>query len=153
MTNELPEPQLAKYIRSIPDFPKRGILFRNVTPLLANPAAFRAAVAAMADPFRGAAVEMVVGAEARGFIFAAAVALELGAGLAPIRKPGKLPYQVEAVAYDLEYGADILEIHTDAIARRRECWSWTTSWPPAARSRPAAGWWRSSAAKSSAARS
>ena len=116
MTTKPPELRLADYIRSIQDFPKPGILFRDVTPLLANPAAFRLAAVEMADPFRSEKVEVVAGAEARGFIFAAAVALELGVGLAPIRKPGKLPFHVESVAYDLEYGADVLEIHTDAIA-------------------------------------
>jgi adenine phosphoribosyltransferase len=116
MTTKPPELRLADYIRSIRDFPKPGILFRDVTPLLANPAAFRVAAVEMAEPFRDAKVDIVVGAEARGFIFAAAVALELGVGLAPIRKPGKLPFHVESVAYDLEYGADVLEIHTDAIA-------------------------------------
>jgi adenine phosphoribosyltransferase len=107
---------LADYIRAIPDFPKPGILFRDITPLLADAAAFRSAVVQMADPFRLEKIDMVVGAEARGFIFAAAVALELGAGLTPVRKPGKLPFQVESLAYELEYGANVLEMHTDAIA-------------------------------------
>ncbi len=116
MSQKPPEPCLADYIRAIPDFPKPGILFRDITPLLADAAAFRSAVVKMADPFRLEKIDMVVGAEARGFIFAAAVALELGAGLTPVRKPGKLPFQVESLAYELEYGANVLEMHTDAIA-------------------------------------
>ena len=107
---------LADHIRSIPDFPKPGILFRDITPLLAAPAAFRLAVVEMANPFRRDKIDVVAAAEARGFIFAAPVALELNASLVPIRKPGKLPYSTQALTYDLEYGSDTLEIHTDAIA-------------------------------------
>jgi adenine phosphoribosyltransferase len=117
MTKNPPELRLADYIRAIPNFPKPGILFRDVTPLLADAAAFRRAVVEMADPFRNEKIDVVAGAEARGFIFAAAVALELSVGLSPVRKPGKLPFQVESVSYQLEYGTDVLEIHTDAIAR------------------------------------
>ncbi|MEN6449089.1 MAG: adenine phosphoribosyltransferase [Thermoguttaceae bacterium] len=106
---------LASYIRHIPDFPKPGILFYDITPLLADPAAFRSAVVEMANPFRAAKIDVVVAAEARGFIFAAPVALELNAGLVPIRKPGKLPFKTESFCYDLEYGSDTLEIHADAI--------------------------------------
>ena len=108
--------KLADYIRSIPDFPKPGILFRDITPLLANPAAFRRAVVDMANPFRTAKIDVVAAAEARGFIFAAPVALELNASLVPIRKPGKLPFDTQSLSYDLEYGSDTLEIHADAIA-------------------------------------
>jgi adenine phosphoribosyltransferase len=107
---------LADYVRNIPDFPKPGILFRDITPLLAAPAAFRLAVVEMANPFRRDKIDVVAAAEARGFIFAAPVALELNASLVPIRKPGKLPYSTQALTYDLEYGSDTLEIHTDAIA-------------------------------------
>lgn len=106
---------LRKYIRDIPDFPKPGILFRDITPLLASPAAFRTAVVGMANPFRQSKIDVVAAAEARGFIFAAPVALELNASLVPIRKPGKLPFQTIAHSYDLEYGSDTLQIHTDAI--------------------------------------
>ncbi|MCE5267048.1 MAG: adenine phosphoribosyltransferase [Planctomycetaceae bacterium] len=106
---------LADYIRDIPDFPKPGILFRDITPLLINPAAFRSAVVEMANPFRTAKIDVVAAAEARGFIFAAPVALELNAALVPIRKPGKLPFETESFSYDLEYGKDKLEIHSDAI--------------------------------------
>jgi adenine phosphoribosyltransferase len=107
--------KLSDYIRSIPDFPKPGILFRDITPLLAAPAAFRRAVVDMANPFRTAKIDVVAAAEARGFIFAAPVALELNAALVPIRKPGKLPYATQSISYDLEYGSDTLEIHADAI--------------------------------------
>jgi adenine phosphoribosyltransferase len=107
---------LADYIREIPDFPKPGILFRDITPLLSAPAAFRLAVVEMANPFRREKIDVVAAAEARGFIFAAPVALELNASLVPIRKPGKLPFDTQALTYDLEYGSDTLEIHTDAIA-------------------------------------
>lgn len=107
--------QLTDYIRSIPDFPKPGILFRDITPLLASPEAFRQAVRQLADRVRSRQVQVVAAAEARGFLFAAPVALELGAGLVPVRKPGKLPYQTLAHTYQLEYGTDTLEIHADAI--------------------------------------
>ena len=107
---------LADYIRSIPDFPKPGILFRDITPVLSAPEAFRRAVVDMANPFRREKTDVVAAAEARGFIFAAPMALELGAALVPIRKPGKLPSDTESLTYDLEYGTDTLEIHTDAVA-------------------------------------
>src|SRR3990170_4541369 len=106
---------LNDYIRSIPDFPKPGILFRDITPLLANAAALRQAVAELANPFRTQKIDVVAAAEARGFIFAAPVALELNAALVPVRKPGKLPFDTASFSYDLEYGKDTLEIHTDAI--------------------------------------
>jgi adenine phosphoribosyltransferase len=106
---------LAAYIRSIPDFPKAGVLFRDITPLLAAPAAFRLAVVELANPFRREKIDVVAAAEARGFIFAAPVALELNAALVPIRKPGKLPFHTQALTYELEYGSDTLEIHTDAV--------------------------------------
>ena len=107
---------LADYIRSIPDFPKPGILFRDITPLLAAPEAFRRAVVDMANPFRRDKIDVVAAAEARGFIFAAPLALELNAALVPIRKPGKLPFDTQTLTYDLEYGSDTLEIHADAVA-------------------------------------
>jgi adenine phosphoribosyltransferase len=106
---------LADYIRDIPDFPKPGILFRDITPLLESAAAFRQAIAQMADPFRGKGVDLVAAAEARGFIFAAPLALELNAGLVPIRKPGKLPCRTLSCTYQLEYGSDTLQMHADAI--------------------------------------
>lgn len=107
--------KLTDYIRSIPDFPKPGILFRDITPLLASPGAFRQAVHQMAGHFRSRGIEVVAAAEARGFLFAAPLALELNAALVPIRKPGKLPSDTMSHTYELEYGADTLEIHADAV--------------------------------------
>lgn len=106
---------LADSIRDVADFPKPGIIFKDITPLLGDPAAFRQAVDQLAEPFRGAGVELVVAAEARGFIFGGAVACELGAGFVPVRKPGKLPHETAEETYELEYGTDALEIHTDAV--------------------------------------
>jgi len=106
---------LKKYIRSIPDWPKKGVLFRDITPLLADPGALAAAVDALITGFTQAEVEYVAAVEARGFIFGAAVAQKLGAGFVPIRKKGKLPYKTESVSYDLEYGTDTLEVHSDAV--------------------------------------
>lgn len=107
---------LRRFIRDVPDFPTPGILFRDITPLLASPEAFRAAVDAMVAPFRDARAGKVVGIEARGFMFGAAVARELGLGFVPARKPGKLPGKTEKVAYGLEYGSDALEVHADAFS-------------------------------------
>jgi len=106
---------LADCIRAIPDFPKPGVLFRDITPLLNDPAAFRQAVREMGDKVRHLKVDLVAAAEARGFLFAAPLAIELGAGLVPIRKRGKLPYKTISHTYELEYGSDTLEIHVDAI--------------------------------------
>ncbi len=106
---------LTDYVRAIPDFPKQGILFRDITPLLAEPDAFRQAVHDLADRVRDRDVEVVAAAEARGFLFAAPLALELGAGLVPIRKRGKLPHKTLSHTYDLEYGTDTLGIHADAL--------------------------------------
>lgn len=108
---------LRRFIRDVPDFPTPGILFRDITPLLASPAAFRAAIDEMSAPFRDSPAAKVVGIEARGFMFGAAVARELGLGFVPARKPGKLPGKTERVAYGLEYGSDALEVHADAFAR------------------------------------
>lgn len=106
---------LKRYIREIPDWPKEGILFRDITPLLLNPKAFAAALDALCANFTDAGIEYVAAVEARGFIFGAAVAEKLGAGFVPIRKKGKLPWQTESITYDLEYGTDTLEVHSDAI--------------------------------------
>jgi adenine phosphoribosyltransferase len=106
---------LAEYIREIPDWPRKGILFRDITPLLASKEAFPAAVEALCAPWQEAGVEYVAGIEARGFIFGAAVAAKLGAGFIPIRKKGKLPYETERATYDLEYGTDCVEMHRDAV--------------------------------------
>jgi len=106
---------LASYIRSIPDFPKQGIVFRDITPLLASPEGVDAAVRALAGVARELRPDVVVGAEARGFLLGPAVAREVGAGFAPARKPGKLPHDTVSADYSLEYGADALELHADAI--------------------------------------
>ncbi len=106
---------LTKFIRDIPNYPKPGILFRDITPLLASPEAFAAAVKAMAEPFRNEQVDVIAAAEARGFIFAAPLAIELNAGFVPIRKPGKLPFDLHSFAYELEYGRDELQMHIDGV--------------------------------------
>lgn len=105
----------AGLIRAVPDFPKPGVLFRDITPLLADARGFADCIAAMAAPWREAGVRAVCGIEARGFIFGAALAQALGAGFVPLRKPGKLPSPVLAVDYRLEYGSDRLEAHRDAL--------------------------------------
>ncbi len=106
---------LKRYIRDIPDWPKEGILFRDITPLLLNPKAFTAAIDAMCADFIEMGIEYVAAVEARGFIFGSAVAEKLGVGFVPIRKKGKLPWRTESVSYDLEYGTDTLEVHSDAV--------------------------------------
>ena len=108
--------ELASHIRDIPDFPKPGILFKDITPLLLDPGALSDAVARLADWARPLAVDLVVAAEARGFILGAAIARELGAGFVPARKPGKLPHETISAEYILEYGVDALEMHSDALA-------------------------------------
>ncbi len=132
------ELDLAAYIRDVPDFPKPGILFRDITPLLASPVALRETIARLADPFRQVGVQLVAAAEARGFIFAAPLAVELGVGLVPIRKPGKLPRKTLSYTYQLEYGSDTMQMHADAIPPAPRYWWLTTCWPPAGRSRPVA---------------
>ncbi|MEX0715683.1 MAG: adenine phosphoribosyltransferase [Planctomycetaceae bacterium] len=107
---------LREHIRDIPDFPKPGILFRDITPLLATPAAFRETVRMLAAHYRERGVAKVCAAEARGFLFAAPLALELNAGFVPVRKPGKLPFDKHSFSYELEYGHDSLEMHIDALA-------------------------------------
>ncbi len=103
-------------IRDIPDFPKKGIIFKDITPLLADGPAFQAAIDGMAQPWRGERIQKVVGIESRGFVFAAPLALALGAGLIIVRKPGKLPWKVVKEQYALEYGSDTLELHEDALS-------------------------------------
>ncbi|GAB4274034.1 MAG: adenine phosphoribosyltransferase [Coriobacteriia bacterium] len=107
--------ELEKYIRDVPDFPKEGIVFKDITPLLASPEGFRKAVDAIAAEFEASGVTKIVGAEARGFIFGGALAYVLGAGFVPARKPGKLPWLTTSAEYELEYGTDTLEVHVDAI--------------------------------------
>jgi adenine phosphoribosyltransferase len=104
-------------IRNVPDFPKSGILFYDVTTLIQEPSGFRAAIDSLALPFQGSGIDLVVGIESRGFIFGAAVADRIGAGFTPVRKPGKLPSTTVRATYDLEYGTDALEMHDDAIGR------------------------------------
>jgi adenine phosphoribosyltransferase len=104
-------------IRSVPDFPKAGILFYDITTLLQDAAGFRAAIDSLVLPFENQGIELVAGVESRGFIFGAAVADRLGAGFTPVRKPGKLPWKTARASYDLEYGTDSLEMHQDAIRR------------------------------------
>ncbi len=106
---------LRKLLRDVPDFPKPGIVFKDITPILASPAALSLAVEFLAQPFRDQTIDIVVGAESRGFIFGTAVARNLNAGFVPIRKPGKLPCETRQAQYELEYGTDTLEIHEDAI--------------------------------------
>src|SRR5215216_421047 len=110
-----PVGHLKKLIRDIPDFPKKGVLFRDITPLLADPQGLALSVELLANPFRGKNVDLVVGAESRGFIFGTAVACCLSAGFVLVRKPGKLPHKKVSMTYDLEYGQDTLEMHADAI--------------------------------------
>jgi len=110
---------LKSLIRDIPDFPKPGIIFRDITPLLNDPGGLALGIELLANPFRGKNIDRVVGAESRGFIFGTAVACCLSAGFVPVRKPGKLPHRHISVTYDLEYGQDCLEIHADAILRNQ----------------------------------
>jgi adenine phosphoribosyltransferase len=106
---------LESYIRDIPDFPKPGIIFKDITPLLAAPEGLRACIDTIADAYRGAGITKVLGAEARGFILGGAIAYALGAGFVPARKPGKLPAETTSAQYSLEYGVDTLEMHTGAV--------------------------------------
>ncbi len=107
--------ELRRIIRDVPDFPKKGIVFKDITPLLADPRAFKKAIDAMAASLKDEKFDLLVGIESRGFIFAAALAYALGKGKVPVRKPGKLPAKTVQVSYELEYGTDRLEIHEDAI--------------------------------------
>ena len=109
--------ELREHIRDIPDFPKQGILFKDITPLLRDATAFTRTIDRLAERHAGDEVEIVAAIESRGFIFGGALAVRLGAGLDPIRKPGKLPYDTLSQTYTLEYGTDTLEVHSDAIAR------------------------------------
>ncbi len=111
--------RLSDYIRDVPDFPKPGILFKDITPMLADPRAFGAAIDALAERFRGEEIDAIAAAEARGFFFGPPLALRLSVGFVPIRKPGKLPYHKLGMEYALEYGTDRLEVHSDAFAPGR----------------------------------
>lgn len=112
-----PISHLKKLIRDIPDFPKPGVLFRDITPLLANAGGLALSIELLSNPFRGKGIDVVVGAESRGFIFGTAVACAISAGFQLVRKPGKLPHKKVSMKYDLEYGTDTLEMHEDAIVR------------------------------------
>lgn len=114
-TKTLRKSDLKDCIRDIPDFPKEGIIFKDITTLVKDGAAFKKSVNLLAAKFRKEKIDCVVGVEARGFIFGAALAYKLGAGFVPIRKKGKLPGKTSSVTYELEYGKDVLEIHTDAL--------------------------------------
>ncbi len=117
MTESSEAQELKRLIREIPDFPKPGILFYDITTLLKDARGLRAVIDRTADNFRGQKIDAVIGIEARGFIFAPALAYHLGAGFVPVRKPKKLPSEVESYSYDLEYGQDTLEIHRDAVGQ------------------------------------
>lgn len=108
---------LYEYITDVPDFPEPGIIFKDITPLLASPAAFLQAVDEMAGPFLSSGVDIVVGIESRGFLLAGSIAERIGSGVGLVRKPGKLPRDTVSVTYDLEYGTDTLEIHEDAFPK------------------------------------
>lgn len=107
--------RLEELIRDIVDFPEKGIVFKDITPLLANPEGFRQAIDTLSDAYASTGITKVLGAEARGFIFGGALAYKLGAGFVPARKPGKLPWHTTSHEYELEYGNDAIEVHTDAI--------------------------------------
>ena len=108
--------ELRDWVRDIPDFPQPGVTFKDITPLLSNTDAFRSTIDLIAGHFDGQSVDRVLGIEARGFIIAAPVAYRFGAAFVPVRKAGKLPWEIERVEYELEYGSDLLEIHRDAVA-------------------------------------
>jgi adenine phosphoribosyltransferase len=108
--------ELRRHIRDIPDFPKKGILFKDITPLLGHADAFRLVIDLFEEQLASEKPDLIVGIESRGFIFGAALALRLGVGFVPVRKPGKLPYKCKRVTYDTEYSTDSLEMHEDAIA-------------------------------------
>ena len=107
--------RLKAHIRTIPDFPNPGIQFKDITPLVKNPAILRLAIHQLIHPFLGEEITAVVGMEARGFIFGSLAAWEMGVSFIPLRKPGKLPYDIQSISYDLEYGSASLEVHTDAL--------------------------------------
>lgn len=107
---------LKDYIRDIPDFPKKGIIFKDITPLWRDGKAFAASIDEIAAKYEDKQIDLVVGIEARGFIVGAPVAYKLGVGFIPVRKPGKLPYKTTSISYSLEYGTDIIEVHEDAIS-------------------------------------
>jgi len=108
--------KLRAAVRDVPDFPKKGIMFKDITPVLSDPSLFRASIDLFLERCRGREVDKIVGIDARGFVFGSAVAYELGVGFVPIRKRGKLPYRTEIAKYSLEYGEAEVEMHTDAVS-------------------------------------
>ena len=116
MAKSLKKDDLKKCIRDVPNFPKEGIIFKDITTLLKNPVAFKKAIDLLAKEFRKQKVDYIVGVEARGFIFGAALAYKMNVGFVPVRKKGKLPYKTRSISYQLEYGTDTLEIHEDALS-------------------------------------
>ncbi len=111
---------LKKLVRDVPDFPKKGIIFKDITPLLQNPEGLREAVETISNHYKNKKIDIVVGAEARGFILAPTIAFNIGAGFVPVRKSGKLPYEKISMSYALEYGTDTLEIHKDGIKKGQQ---------------------------------
>ena len=111
------EHDLKKFIRDVPNFPKEGIIFKDITTLLSNKKAYQKAIDVLASKFKGQKIDYVVGIESRGFIFGGALAYKLGTGFVPVRKKGKLPYKTKKMTYQLEYGTDTLEIHEDAVPK------------------------------------
>ncbi len=111
------EQMFKKHIRDVKDFPKPGIVFKDITPLLHNHAAFSAAIERFVDRYKGKDIDVVAGIESRGFLFGAPIAHQLGASFVPVRKKGKLPYKTVEISYDLEYGSATIEIHTDAVSK------------------------------------
>ena len=111
---------LKSVIRDIPDFPKEGIIFKDITPLLSNPDSFKKVIDTLRDRYKDKGIDQVVGVEARGFIFASALAYALGCGLVMVRKPGKLPYKTYQKTYSLEYGEDSIEVHQDAFGKNQK---------------------------------
>ncbi len=117
MTSKSPDIDLRLIVRDIPDFPKKGIIFKDITPILKDPKAFRYAIDAMVDMLKDKKIDYIVGIESRGFIFSPTLAYKLNAGFVPVRKKGKLPYETHQMGYTLEYGEAILEIHQDAFPK------------------------------------
>jgi len=115
MSQTTPSLDLADFIRDVPDFPKPGITFKDITPLLANHEALSVCIDRFVDEYQGKGIDVIAAAEARGFLFAVPLALRLGVGMVPIRKPGKLPFDTHSYSYELEYGSDTLEMHIDGI--------------------------------------
>lgn len=106
---------LKELVRDVPDFPKKGIIFKDITPLFLNPSSLKEIVSKISDHYTNQKIDIIVGAEARGFLIGPAIAINLNAGFVPVRKPGKLPYETASMTYELEYGTDTLEIHKDAV--------------------------------------